>query len=139
MNLTFQYLIRSLAHQMKNYADKRLDDFGITQEQSHTLGYIYRHQEEGMTQKTLLEAFDRKGSTVSSTLKILESKGLIYRKVNPKDTRSKLLKLTDEGITLVESFIKIFDEIEENMLKDFTDNDKEKLREYFDRMMNNLK
>ena len=37
MNLTFQYLIRSLAHQMKNYADKRLDDFGITQEQSHTL------------------------------------------------------------------------------------------------------
>lgn len=60
-------------------------------------------------------------------------------KVNPKDTRSKLLKLTDEGITLVESFIKIFDEIEENMLKDFTDNDKEKLREYFDRMMNNLK
>lgn len=139
MNLTFQYLIRSLAHQMKNYADKRLDDFGITQEQSHTLGYIYRHQEEGMTQKTLLEAFDRKGSTVSSTLKILESKGFIYRKVNPKDTRSKLLKLTDEGITLVESFIKIFDEIEENMLKDFTDNDKEKLREYFDRMMNNLK
>ena len=78
MNLTFQYLIRSLAHQMKNYADKRLDDFGITQEQSHTLGYIYRHQEEGMTQKTLLEAFDRKGSTVSSTLKILEGKGLIY-------------------------------------------------------------
>lgn len=72
-------------------------------------------------------------------MKILESKGLIYRKVNPKDTRSKLLKLTDEGITLVESFIKIFDEIEENMLKDFTDNDKEKLREYFDRMMNNLK
>ncbi|MFW3517248.1 MarR family winged helix-turn-helix transcriptional regulator [Staphylococcus caprae] len=139
MNLTFQYLIRSLAHQMKNYADKRLDDFGITQEQSHTLGYIYRHQEEGMTQKTLLEAFDRKGSTVSSTLKILEGKGLIYRKVNPKDTRSKLLKLTDEGITLVESFIKIFDEIEENMLKDFTDDDKEKLREYFDRMMNNLK
>ena len=124
---------------MKNYADKRLDDFGITQEQSHTLGYIYRHQEEGMTQKTLLEAFDRKGSTVSSTLKILEGKGLIYRKVNPKDTRSKLLKLTDEGITLVESFIKIFDEIEENMLKDFTDDDKEKLREYFDRMMNNLK
>lgn len=138
MNLTFQYLIRSLAHQMKNYADKRLDDFGITQEQSHTLGYIYRHQEEGMTQN-IIRSLDRKGSTVSSTLKILESKGLIYRKVNPKDTRSKLLKLTDEGITLVESFIKIFDEIEENMLKDFTDNDKEKLREYFDRMMNNLK
>ena len=117
MNLTFQYLIRSLAHQMKNYADKRLDDFGITQEQSHLLGLHLSTSRRGNDPKTLLEAFDRKGSTVSSTLKILENKRTHTRKVNPKDTRSKL-KLTDEGITLVESFIKIFDEIE-NMLKRF--------------------
>lgn len=41
MEVTYQFLLRSLAHEMKNYADRRLDDFGITQEQSHTLGYIY--------------------------------------------------------------------------------------------------
>ena len=51
MELTYQFLLRSLAHQMKNYADRRLDDFGITQEQSHTLGYIYRHQDKGISQK----------------------------------------------------------------------------------------
>lgn len=39
---------------MKNYADRRLDDFGITQEQSHTLGYIYRHQDKGISQKDLM-------------------------------------------------------------------------------------
>ena len=138
MELTYQFLLRSLAHQMKNYADRRLDDFGITQEQSHTLGYIYRHQEKGISQKDIMKTFDRKGSTVSSILKNLEKRDLVYRKVNPEDTRSKILKLTDEGITLVESFTKVFDEIEERMILNFAEEDKIKLNEYLEQMMKNL-
>lgn len=138
MELTYQFLLRSLAHQMKNYADRRLDNFGITQEQSHTLGYIYRHQEKGISQKDIMKTFDRKGSTVSSILKNLEKRDLVYRKVNPEDTRSKILKLTDEGITLVESFTKVFDEIEERMILNFAEEDKIKLKEYLEQMMKNL-
>ncbi|WP_270233018.1 MarR family winged helix-turn-helix transcriptional regulator [Staphylococcus warneri] len=138
MELTYQFLLRSLAHQMKNYADRRLDDFGITQEQSHTLGYIYRHQEKGISQKDIMKTFDRKGSTVSSILKNLEKRDLVYRKVNPEDTRSKILKLTDEGITLVKSFTKVFDEIEERMILNFAEEDKIKLKEYLEQMMKNL-
>lgn len=138
MELTYQFLLRSLAHQMKNYADRRLDDFGITQEQSHTLGYIYRHQEKGISQKDIMKTFDRKGSTVSSILKNLEKRDLVNRKVNPEDTRSKILKLTDEGITLVESFTKVFDEIEERMILNFDEEDKIKLKEYLEQMMKNL-
>lgn len=138
MELTYQFLLRSLAHQMKNYADRRLDDFGITQEQSHTLGYIYRHQEKGISQKDIMKTFDRKGSTVSSIIKNLEKRDLVYRKVNPEDTRSKILKLTDEGITLVESFSKVFDEIEERMILNFAEEDKIKLKEYLEQMMKNL-
>lgn len=138
MELTYQFLLRSLAHQMKNYADRRLDDFGITQEQSHTLGYIYRHQEKGISQKDIMKTSDRKGSTVSSILKNLEKRDLVYRKVNPEDTRSKILKLTDEGITLVESFTKVFDEIEERMILNFAEEDKIKLKEYLEQMMKNL-
>ncbi|MEJ7423840.1 MarR family winged helix-turn-helix transcriptional regulator [Staphylococcus warneri] len=138
MELTYQFLLRSLAHQMKNYADRRLDDFGITQEQSHTLGYIYRHQEKGISQKDIMKTFDRKGSTVSSIIKNLEKRDLVYRKVNPEDTRSKILKLTDEGITLVESFTKVFDEIEERMILNFAEEDKIKLKEYLEQMMKNL-
>ena len=138
MELTYQFLLRSLAHQMKNYADRRLDDFGITQEQSHTLGYIYRHQDKGISQKDLMHFFDRKGSTVSNILKNLETQGLVFRKVNPQDTRSKILKLTDEGVSLVESFIKVFDEIEERMLLNFSDEEKIRLKENLEQMMKNL-
>ncbi|AXV41620.1 MarR family transcriptional regulator [Staphylococcus warneri] len=138
MELTYQFLLRSLAHQMKNYADRRLDDFGITQEQSHTLGYIYRHQDKGISQKDLMHFFDRKGSTVSNILKNLETQGLVFRKVNPQDTRSKILKLTDEGVSLVESFTKVFDEIEERMLLNFSDEEKIRLKENLEQMMKNL-
>lgn len=138
MELTYQFLLRSLAHQMKNYADRRLDDFGITQEQSHTLGYIYRHQDKGLSQKDLMHFFDRKGSTVSNILKNLETQGLVFRKVNPQDTRSKILKLTDEGVSLVESFTKVFDEIEERMLLNFSDEEKIRLKENLEQMMKNL-
>ena len=41
MDATYQYLVRMLAHEMKHYADRKLDEYNVTQEQSHTLGYMY--------------------------------------------------------------------------------------------------
>ena len=55
MNYTYQYLIRTLAHEMKRYADRKLDEYGITQEQSHTLGYLYRHQHDGFHNRIFLK------------------------------------------------------------------------------------
>ena len=55
-----------------------------------------------------------------------------------QDTRSKILKLTDEGVSLVESFTKVFDEIEERMLLNFSDEEKIRLKENLEQMMKNL-
>ncbi|WP_210135394.1 MarR family transcriptional regulator [Staphylococcus sp. GDX8P80P] len=139
MEATYQYLVRMLAHEMKHYADRKLDEYNVTQEQSHTLGYIYRHKDQGITQNELLKTFKRKGSTVSSILKGLENKGLIYRMVDPEDSRRKNLKLTKEGTQLVESFVSIFDDIESILVKDFDENEKQQLKRLFERMLNNIK
>lgn len=139
MDATYQYLVRMLAHEMKRYADRKLDEYNVTQEQSHTLGYMYRHKDRGITQNELLKTFKRKGSTVSSTLKGLENKGLIYRLVDPDDSRRKNLKLTQEGMQLVESFVSIFDDIEAILVKDFNESEKQQLKDLFERMLNNIK
>lgn len=139
MDATYQYLVRMLAHEMKHYADRKLDEYNVTQEQSHTLGYMYRHKDRGITQNELLKTFKRKGSTVSSTLKGLENKGLIYRMVDPDDSRRKNLKLTQEGMKLVESFVYIFDDIEAILVKDFNESEKQQLKDLFERMLNNIK
>lgn len=138
MDATYQYLVRMLAHEMKHYADRKLDEYNVTQEQSHTLGYMYRHKDRGITQNELLKTFKRKGSTVSSTLKGLENKGLIYRMVDPDDSRRKNLKLTQEGMKLVESFVCIFDDIEAILVKDFNESEKQQ-QDLFERMLNNIK
>ena len=138
MDATYQYLVRMLAHEMKHYADRKLDEYNVTQEQSHTLGYMYRHKDRGITQNELLKTFKRKGSTVSSTLKGLENKGLIYRMVDPDDSRRKNLKLTQEGMKLVESFVCIFDDIEAILVKDFNESEKQQLKDLFERMLNNI-
>lgn len=139
MDATYQYLVRMLAHEMKHYADRKLDEYNVTQEQSHTLGYMYRHKDRGITQNELLKTFKRKGSTVSSTLKGLENKGLIYRMVDPDDSRRKNLKLTQEGMKLVESFVCIFDDIEAILVKGFNESEKQQLKDLFERMLNNIK
>ena len=139
MDATYQYLVRMLAHEMKHYADRKLDEYNVKQEQSHTLGYVYRHKDRGITQNELLKTFKRKGSTVSSTLKGLENKGLIYRMVDPDDSRRKNLKLTQEGMKLVESFVCIFDDIEAILVKDFNESEKQQLKDLFERMLNNIK
>ncbi|MBN4934456.1 MarR family transcriptional regulator [Staphylococcus sp. EG-SA-6] len=139
MDATYQYLVRMLAHEMKHYADRKLDEYNVTQEQSHTLGYMYRHKDRGITQNELLKTFKRKGSTVSSTLKGLENKGLIYRMVDPDDSRRKNLKLTQEGMKLVESFVCIFNDIEAILVKDFNESEKQQLKDLFERMLNNIK
>ena len=139
MDATYQYLVRMLAHEMRHYADRKLDEYNVTQEQSHTLGYMYRHKDRGITQNELLKTFKRKGSTVSSTLKGLENKGLIYRMVDPDDSRRKNLKLTQEGMKLVESFVCIFDDIEAILVKDFNESEKQQLKDLFERMLNNIK
>lgn len=139
MDATYQYLVRMLAHEMKHYVDRKLDEYNVTQEQSHTLGYMYRHKDRGITQNELLKTFKRKGSTVSSTLKGLENKGLIYRMVDPDDSRRKNLKLTQEGMKLVESFVCIFDDIEAILVKDFNESEKQQLKDLFERMLNNIK
>lgn len=48
MDATYQYLVRMLAHEMKHYADRKLDEYNVTQEQSHTLGYMYSTKIEAL-------------------------------------------------------------------------------------------
>ena len=76
MEYTYSYLFRMISHEMKQKADQRLEQFDITNEQGHTLGYLYAHQQDGLTQNDIAKALQRTGATVSNLLKNLERKSL---------------------------------------------------------------
>ncbi len=139
MKLTYQFLLRTLSHQMKQAADHKLDEFGVTAEQGHTLSYIYRFEDKQLSQNDLERVFQRRGSSISNSVRNLEQRGLLIRKTNASDERKKILLLTDEGRHLVESFDTVFEDVEGDLVKGFSKAEKAMLEEFLERMTANLK
>ncbi len=99
---------------------------------------MYAHQADGLTQNDIVNALQRKGSTVSNLLKNLESKKLIYRYVDADDTRRKNLGLTASGRKLVEGFTGVFDEIEALMCAQLSEAENETMKQNLSKMLSSL-
>ena len=138
MEQSYGYLFRMISHEMKRKADQRLKMYDITNEQGHALGYLYAHQADGLTQNDIVNALQRKGSTVSNLLKNLESKKLIYRYVDADDTRRKNLGLTASGRKLVEGFTGVFDENEALMCAQLSEAENETMKQNLSKMLSSL-
>lgn len=138
MEFTYSYLFRMISHEMKQKADQKLEQFDITNEQGHTLGYLYAHQQDGLTQNDIAKALQRTGPTVSNLLKNLERKKLIYRYVDAQDTRRKNIGLTISGIKLVEAFTSIFDEMEQTLVSQLSEEENEQMKATLTKMLSSL-
>lgn len=138
MEFTYSYLFRMISHEMKQKADQKLEQFDITNEQGHTLGYLYAHQQDGLTQNDIAKALQRTGPTVSNLLRNLERKKLIYRYVDARDTRRKNIGLTTSGIKLVEAFTSIFDEMEQTLVSQLSEEENEQMKANLTKMLSSL-
>ncbi|MBU6127110.1 multidrug efflux transporter transcriptional repressor MepR [Staphylococcus aureus] len=138
MEFTYSYLFRMISHEMKQKADQKLEQFDITNEQGHTLGYLYAHQQDGLTQNDIAKALQRTGPTVSNLLRNLERKKLIYRYVDARDTRRKNIGLTTSGIKLVEAFTSIFDEMEQTLVSQLSEEENEQMKANLMQMLSSL-
>ncbi|HDC5954870.1 TPA: multidrug efflux transporter transcriptional repressor MepR [Staphylococcus aureus] len=138
MEFTYSYLFRMISHEMKQKADQKLEQFDITNEQGHTLGYLYAHQQDGLTQNDIAKALQRTGPTVSNLLRNLERKKLIYRYVDAQDARRKNIGLTTSGIKLVEAFTSIFDEMEQTLVSQLSEEENEQMKANLTKMLSSL-
>ncbi|WP_164096700.1 multidrug efflux transporter transcriptional repressor MepR [Staphylococcus aureus] len=138
MEFTYSYLFRMISHEMKQKADQKLEQFDITNEQGHTLGYLYAHQQDGLTQNDIAKALQRTGPTVSNLLRNLERKKLIYRYIDAQDTRRKNIGLTTSEIKLVEAFTSIFDEMEQTLVSQLSEEENEQMKANLTKMLSSL-
>ena len=80
-----------------------LDNFGITYTQYITLLVLW--EKDGLTVKTLGERLYLDSGTLTPLLTKLESKGLIEKKKDTKDSRETTVYLTNKGRELKEKII----------------------------------
>ncbi len=89
------FVIRHLWHKMSRMYNQKANDYGV----SISVGFILLNiDKEGTPSTQLGPKMGMEPTSLSRTLKTMEEKGFIYRKVDDKDKRKVLIFLTEDGI-----------------------------------------
>ncbi|WP_297519186.1 MarR family transcriptional regulator [uncultured Clostridium sp.] len=138
INLEISGLIREIGIKTKNNADSNLLGTGLNSKQAKMIGYIYKHQEEGVIQNDLAKKFNKTKASITSMLQGLERKGYIKRVINEENERQKKIYVLDKGIALVAEFKNVFDNIEIQMYSTLTEDESKTLKDLLDKVNKNL-
>jgi DNA-binding MarR family transcriptional regulator len=77
--------------------------YGVTPEQWAILGRL--GQEDGLSQQTLADRFHRSKVAAFQLISKLEARGMVERRPDPYDGRSRLVYLTEEGRRVQQALI----------------------------------
>jgi len=104
------YLIWQISHIRQRKINLALIDIDLTYPQFVLLSGIQwlKQNDEKVNQVQLIRFTKMDKSVVSSILKLLEKKEIIVRETDKKDTRAKVLELSNKGIDqLKQAFVKV--------------------------------
>ena len=107
-----------------------------------TYGYIFMvlsQNKEGLTQSEICDLVHLKKSSVSELLHQMECEELIIREKSLLDNRKTIVKLTSKGKSLDKQIKGVFKKYELIMSSSLSDEEKENLFTYIDRLKNALK
>jgi len=97
-----------------------------------TLNYF-----NGISQKELAGKIYVDGSTLVPVIDRMEKNGLVERKLDPKDRRNNLIFLTKKSKSLVDSIIKIIQQLLKEFYKGVSQKEQEKMRIELKKIMDN--
>jgi len=98
---------------------------GLTQQQSFALGYLA--QNPGAIQRDIAEITRTSAASVSSLLQGLERRGLVERRTEEGDERSKRVYATPAGVELISGFDVAMAATEEKILAPLSADEREAL------------
>ena len=87
-------------------------------------------EEEGLTQRQLLDRVDVEQATMANTLARMERDGLIERRVHPRDKRAQQIFLTEKARVMRDDALALAREAEDAVFSGFRRFEKELLKEY---------
>lgn len=111
--------LSQIGQRTKAQLDDLLSPYGITPQQARIIGFVCSEQREGkiICQKDIEEAFQLKGSSITSLLQGLDHKRFIARHADHSDERRKIVTVLPKGQELMSTFETSFQEIDEKMVR----------------------
>lgn len=122
----FEFLIMKLNDICLISLNRKLKELDLTINQANFLVVI--NTEESLPQSYISELLNIRGGSVTKALKRLEAKNLVEINPNPENKSKNIVKITDKGRKVTQEFIRMIDEIENDIFSDFTDEEKERLK-----------
>lgn len=115
-----------LSNRIKRRMRAAAESFGITDTQGRVLKYIWEESKRReVFQKDIEDEFDIRRSSVTQIIQLLERDGLIVRESVQRDARLKKLVLTEKAIEIQEEMNGKIRELEAEMQKDISQEEKE--------------
>jgi DNA-binding MarR family transcriptional regulator len=83
-----------------NTLKKRKSGVELTSSNVHIIKFLYENRDKEISQKDIEVNFSLTAPTISANLKLMEKNGLVTRKYSTKDTRVKIVMLTQKAIDM---------------------------------------
>ncbi|QLF69029.1 MarR family transcriptional regulator [Peteryoungia desertarenae] len=122
------YLAAQLARGFSRALQLRAKKLGFSPGQFPVLIELWN--EEGLTQRQLLDRIDVEQATIANTLSRMERDGLIERRAHPNDKRAQLIFLTEKARALKDEALAAAEDAEMDLFTGFRRFERELLKEY---------
>lgn len=134
-------LIRTLHHMEHICMKNELMNRGLSELSNPKILFTLMTQQDSgaLTQKEIADRIGTAAPTVAISLKRMERAGLVQKTVNQSDQRQNYITLTEKGRTLTHESIRAYESFYKNMLRDFSEEEKEQMRGYYRRMIDNVR
>lgn len=119
------YTLSKVAQKMDKQFSKSLSMYGIDSRGYGVL--VTLSNNDSITQIKIGELISIDRTTIGQLIDMLESKGFVKRQQNPKDRRQNLIVLTNDGKTLVAKMWQEMHQIEQGVIANLADWQKEVL------------
>lgn len=135
-NRKLLWKIMKLNREHRKIVEREIAALGIHPSQHHLLMYLARNGQS--TQNGIADAMEVSPSTIAVSLKKLEKGGYIEKRMDNADNRFNRIVLTKEGETVVFKSKLLFDEVDEKLFSRFSEEEKEVLDGYLDRLLHTM-
>ena len=114
-----------------------LAQMDLTAAQGHIMGLL-SHQKEPLCSRDVARALELSHPTVSGLLARMERKGFLQLRQDPRDKRARRIHLLPRGMECVAQIEEVIRANEQRMVRDFTEEERQRFMEYLDRAIVNL-
>jgi len=130
----FTYRIILIARRYRAMLDEQLRPLGYGTARMEALSTIARSPEPS-AQIAIAKRIGIEGPTLTRMLDTLEADGLVVRRQDPTDRRTKLIELTPEGEAALEEIMRVAHAFRTTVLKSLTDDDLDQANRVTDKLM----